>query len=152
FAGQPAAPTDDCTPPSKREFTVVKDVHIGIVDSSLGGHGSDACDGQANADPSTNDHGHLVDRPVDSSSALPETFEGKGFLAWSPEKGVSSPPNEKVFGDGANGAVNTGLIPTLRDMVLGVNQKGCGFEATMESWYRFLVDPKPYATIKLSGN
>ncbi len=29
-------------------------------------------------------------------------------------------------------------------MVIGVGQIGCGYEAQLESWYRFLVDPEPY--------
>ena len=32
----------------------------------------------------------------------------------------------------------------------GVQQHGCGLEAQLESWYRFLVQPDPYDTIQLS--
>jgi hypothetical protein len=28
-------------------------------------------------------------------------------------------------------------------MVVGAGQIGCGYEAQLESWYRFLVDPTP---------
>ncbi|WP_332700033.1 hypothetical protein, partial [Halalkalibacter lacteus] len=29
-------------------------------------------------------------------------------------------------------------------MVGSVGEQGCGWEASLESWYRFLVDPFPY--------
>jgi hypothetical protein len=37
-------------------------------------------------------------------------------------------------------------------MITGVGQTGCGFEAQLESWYRFLVDPSPYDTLSLDTN
>ena len=32
----------------------------------------------------------------------------------------------------------------FQDLVTGVHQFGCGFEAQDEAWYRFLVQPDPY--------
>ena len=33
------------------------------------------------------------------------------------------------------------------DLVIGVGQHGCGYEASLEAAYRFLIDPEPYDTI-----
>src|SRR5262249_13292315 len=35
----------------------------------------------------------------------------------------------------------------LTELVKGVGEQGCGFESQLESIYRFLVDPAPYASI-----
>ncbi|HVY45234.1 MAG TPA: hypothetical protein VHB21_05105, partial [Minicystis sp.] len=63
IASQPASPTDMCPTGSKRDFNPVYDVHVGIVTSSLGSHGT----GQTGVcDPSQggnqNDAGHLIHR------------------------------------------------------------------------------------------
>jgi len=36
--------------------------------------------------------------------------------------------------------------------VSGVGESGCGLEAQLESWYRFLIQPDPYDHIALSSN
>jgi len=36
----------------------------------------------------------------------------------------------------------------LRGMVLATGQLGCGYEQSLEAWYRFLVDPAPYASLE----
>jgi hypothetical protein len=38
---------------------------------------------------------------------------------------------------------------TLRNRIAAVSETGCGFEAPLEAWYRFLVDPDPPANIML---
>src|SRR4051812_32456667 len=40
---QPGGPLGACPPGTKREFPPVANIHIAIVSSSLGGHGSDSC-------------------------------------------------------------------------------------------------------------
>ncbi|HRI71155.1 MAG TPA: hypothetical protein PK156_43280, partial [Polyangium sp.] len=94
-----------------------------------------------------NDHGQLVARKDACSlgNDLP-TYEGKGFLAWDPQQ-VLNPPGEKELGtlDGSK----PGLVPAFADMVQGVGQRGCGYESQLESIYRFLVEPDPYATISV---
>src|SRR5262249_35641079 len=39
------------------------------------------------------------------------------------------------------------VVAPFATMVTGVGQHGCGYEASLESIYRFLVDPEPYAQI-----
>ena len=151
-AEQPASPLTDCPDGSKREFNPVLDFHIGIISSSLGGHGSDTC---LTTEPVTNgcpngslpnltndDKGHLVTRSDSCGGPTVPTYKnGAGkdtnFLAWDPAQKLN-PKGEADLDK---------FIKSLGDMVTGVGQIGCGFEASLESWYRFLVDPTPYDTI-----
>ena len=80
----------DCPPGSKREFDPIYDFHLGIVTSSIGGHGSDSCEGDLDA--SENDHGWLIDRQVGGGSV--PTWEGKKFLVWDPQQTTHTPPGE----------------------------------------------------------
>lgn len=129
------SPEDPC-PVGEREFAPLVDVHVGVLSTSLGGHGADICSPKS---PSyseiQDDKGRLLSRsPVGDAV---ETYQGKGFLAWDPGQALS-PPGE------ANEAA---LLSRLDQMVRGVGLGGCGFESQLESTYRFLVDPEPYETI-----
>ena len=153
IAAQPASPADACPAGSAREFEPIYDVHIGIVSSSLGGHGSSACpvrkeplnpaDVSYKASWSNDDGGHLLDR-VDAKTPDQqlETYQGLGFLAWDPKQALTPPGESSLDAAGDK----------LRNMVRGVGQIGCGYESQLESWYRFLVDPEPYKTIRLEDN
>ncbi|MCC6553944.1 MAG: hypothetical protein IT372_13115 [Polyangiaceae bacterium] len=161
------APGADCPTGLEREFDPVNDIHIGIITSSLGGHGSDACGASTPETATNDDKGHLIAREADvNGNPVPgssiETYLGKGFLAWDPtqklksfdQAGNPSPaPGEADIEDAdeaANPAADgnsTSLVGQLTEMVKGVGQIGCGYEAQLESWYRFLVDPEPYETI-----
>jgi hypothetical protein len=142
-AEQPASPADLCPAGSAREFEPVFDVHIGIVSSSIGGHGVNVCV-RKESDKTTwqlNDGGHLVARlDADQPDVQAPTYEGTGFLAWDPEAKLT-PPGETTL---------DGVESKLRDLVKGTGQAGCGYEASLESWYRFLIDPEPYETIALN--
>ncbi len=142
----PSGPLADCPAGQAREFDPLLDLHIGIITSSLGGHGSSSCEPEQdpNVDPSSNDHGWLVHRDKDGEPV--DTFQDDGgnnlgFLAWDPV----APSNDTVITD-----VN-GLTATFKTLVAGPGEYGCGYEATLESWYRFLVDPQPYLTVELDN-
>jgi hypothetical protein len=156
---QPSGPLVSCPPGAHRAFSPITDIHVGIVTSSLGSHGADTCsvtgDTQwcpGGANPSNNDGGHLIARQDACGSKSIPTYENKGFLAWDPAQRLS-PPGEAqagavaVDGQGTTTTVTPGLLPTIKDLVDGVGQIGCGFPSQLESWYRFLVDPDPYQTI-----
>jgi hypothetical protein len=143
------------------EFRAIHDMHVGVLTSSLGSRGSDQCVEPCTNPASTvgvdchaNDQGHLVDRggTAGTQDESPIADEGSGdFLAWLPSGdiangGASSPPNGVVALGGAN-SDSTGLITDFRRAVSGVHEHGCPFRATTESWYRFLVQPDPYASI-----
>jgi hypothetical protein len=145
-ATQPASSVDPCPAGSTREFAPIFDIHVGIISSSLGGHGGDACSvtndvqscpGMSN--PSNNDEGHLLSRAAACGGATIPTYQNEGFLAWD--------PTSKLMPPGESDAV--AFTSQFHDMVLGVGQVGCGYESQMESWYRFLADPTPYETIPL---
>ncbi|HLM75311.1 MAG TPA: hypothetical protein VK459_21515, partial [Polyangiaceae bacterium] len=66
---QPTGPLDPCpVAGTKREIDPIVDIHIGIISSSIGGHGADACPDQDNTtcapspNFSNNDKGRLVAR------------------------------------------------------------------------------------------
>ncbi|XXT18603.1 hypothetical protein WME94_51085 [Sorangium sp. So ce429] len=150
------SPNEDCDQGFKREFEPVKDIHIGIISSSLGGHGSGAC--PAATSPSNVDMAHLLARETENSPTndIP-TYLNKGFLAWDPDQKLDGTPDVPGENDGeadintdSDDDLNTtSLVGQLTQMVKGTGQTGCGFEAQLESVYRFLVDPEPYKTIEI---
>ena len=126
-----ADPNADCpagaSGPLQREFAPVADIHIGVISSSLGDYGGDVCPEDGPQNVMQNDHGWLL-------GALPRTAEtlgGQQFLAWTPA-------------DAAQGSVaidtRSGQFGTF---VQAAGELGCGLEMSLDSWYRFLVDPVP---------
>jgi hypothetical protein len=136
---QPANPSENCPPGSEREMPPVRDMHVGVISSSLGGHGADVCSpAYPSWNETQNDRAHLLTR---GPSGAVQTYEGRGYLAWDPEQSASPP-----------GETNANTLATaLGELVVGAGQTGCGFEATHEAWYRFLVDPAPFATLRLEN-
>jgi hypothetical protein len=140
-AGQRQAmtgPLEPCPDGMEREFDPIADMHVGIISSSLGSHGSDQCAGAKHE--SENDQAHLLVRSgVQLDDGPVAGLDGQSFLVWDPET---------EDGSGATGAGETqAMIDTLTGMVGGVGEVGCGYEAPFEAWYRFLVDPNPYESI-----
>jgi hypothetical protein len=136
---QTASPTDPC-PSGARDFSPVTDMHIAVISTSLGGHGADICSAESTGwNPEQNDAAHLLTR---GPNGVPvSTYTDKGFLAWDP--GLKASP--------AGDADPNSLSSKLADLVRGAGARGCGFEAQLESWYRFLVDPDPYLSIPIVG-
>lgn len=149
-SSQPPTPDAVCPTGLVRAFAPQTDIHIGVITSSLGGHGSDSCPDMdmaacpASINTSNNDRGRLLARKDVCSSETIPTYANKSFLAWDPKQTLS-PPGEYELDDGAG----KGLLPTLSDMVKGAGDVGCGYESQLESAYRFLVDPEPYEKITL---
>jgi hypothetical protein len=136
LAQQPLTPDDECPAKSARPFEPIVDLHIGVITTSLGGHGADACSSGALGE---NDHGWLLTR-APTGGQVP-TYQELGFLAWDPKKQFDPP-----------GLLDADVLTSqLESLLLGAGQSGCGFEATFESWYRFLVDPDPYQSIEVQG-
>lgn len=109
------------------EFAPVKDLHVGVLTSSLGGQGGDVCrSGPSRED----DRAHLVTRGPGGAAVADAAG---GFLRF-----------------GAGGITDaTRLQDGVRQLIDGVGEGGCGLEAQLESWYRFLVEPMPYESIGL---
>jgi hypothetical protein len=134
----PQSPDSDCPAPYLREFTPIRDIHVGIVSSSLGDHGDGStCTPKNDNDPAQqqlNDHGWLIgSRSRFSVPAGGQATNPMGFLDWNP----TTHPNESLD------AFNV----TFAEMTLETGSVGCGYESQLEAMYRFLVDPNPYAML-----
>ena len=123
----PPAPGENCPQGQSQEFNPIKDINIGVVSSSLGDVGANvAC-------PTQGFPRYVADR-IDLAHLMGSLDRGRGtsntpegFLAWRA------------------GETNLGTFNRqFQDMVSKVGENGCGWEASLESWYRFLVDPFPY--------
>lgn len=116
-----------CPDGTDREFPPVTDMNVGVITTSLGGAGSTTCEpgGVAYA-PAQNARAHMV-------SAKDQGFGGLDFLNWDPDQ-RDVPPGED----------QSDVLQQQFRQLVGVGTEGCGYAATLESWYRFLVDPAPY--------
>jgi hypothetical protein len=146
-------------PNTKPEFAPVHDMHVGIVSSALGGGGSpDVCTVSGNDTTHQDDHGHLLNRTWDGTTegsiqnAKPLDGNGGNFLAWlpasDPKNAGKSDPNVTKYSDGQE----TQLVSDFQSLVTGVQQHGCGLEAQLESWYRFLVQPDPWDSVQMTSD
>jgi hypothetical protein len=114
------------------EFSPIEDIHVGVITSSLGSHGAT---GTICVGAEDDDHGRLLGqlrpglRPYDTN----------GFLKWDATGGKYNPPgdsNGETFG------------AKFTEMVQAANENGCGFESSLEAWYRFLIDPEPPLAVR----
>lgn len=124
----PDSAADDCPANSAREFQPIDDIHIGVVTSSLGGYGSTQDCVQSDSVPNSEqkvDMAHLLGSLPRGAAAT----GGDEFLRWTA---------------GSNKDAFTGQF---QDLVVTAGEFGCGWEATLEAWYRFLIEPFPYTSI-----
>lgn len=122
-----------CPDGTKRQFTAVNNIHIATITSALGSHGGTVCAAPNANVINPNDMAHLLPTVRDASVA--PNPDGNGFLSWT--------------GGGQN---LDALITTFQQHVVAAGENGCGFEASLEAWYRFLVDPHPPTQILNQGN
>ncbi len=106
-------------PAGEPEFRPVDDIHVGVLSSSLGGHGSAICT------PSWSEWHPSQDQ---SARLLAPHLE------WSPAQSSDDP---------------SAFIGSFASQVHAAGDDGCGYEASLESWYRFLIDPEPPAKISV---
>jgi hypothetical protein len=156
-----------CTDPnSNPEFPPVHNMHIGVVSSSLGQRLGNQC--QANAMQNTpqgailrhnDDLAHLLNRTADpnqltnyTEGTLADAPSIDNFLDWFPPA-TTNPSNAGItftgptpvsIGPGDSSVLNS----DFQQLVTGVHQFGCGIESQLETWYRFLVQPDPYGSLK----
>ena len=131
-----ATPNGSCAT-GEPDFEPVKDIHIGIISSSLGGHGSTGVCDQPDTRktfPHNDDKGHLLTRgAMDVRGRDPRQ---QAVPQLEPHAGRDTPMPRRS--------------PTpFASMVAGVGQHGCGYEASLESIYRFLIEPDPYDSITI---
>jgi hypothetical protein len=125
--GSTPPPGAPCPAGETREFNAIENINVAVVSSSLGDAGANqACPprGFPGHVPASIDLAHLVGSlPRGQSIGANE----QGFLEWRAERTALGTFNEQ-----------------FQRMVESVGETGCGWEASLESWYRFLVDPFPY--------
>jgi hypothetical protein len=118
-----ASPELMCPPGQAREFLPVRDINIAVISSSLGDAGANVACPAGERD----DRAHTV-------GSLPRG-EGHGtndagVLELRPDSNVAE------------------LQLNLQGVIDSVGQAGCGWEMSLESWYRFLAEPFPYARLE----
>lgn len=125
------SPSEDLSCPlgTTLEIEPVEDLHVGVISSSLGGFGTAFVCGDEDDD---RDRSRLIPkvRPYAPDPG------GLGFLEW-------------------NGGSAGDVVEFEENFVAqldAVGETGCGFEAPLEAWYRFLVDPSPPADVELVLN
>ncbi|MEO8184701.1 MAG: hypothetical protein ABI895_38320 [Deltaproteobacteria bacterium] len=128
----PAPPEGSTTCPAgqTQEFNPIKDINIGIVSSSLGDVGANvACPemGFPKYKPDQIDMAHLIGSLTRGRNS---GANAQGFLEW--RAGGANPTDLSTFN------------LNFQKQVTAVGEQGCGWEASLESWYRFLIDPVPY--------
>ena len=124
---EPAGGDGSCRSGFEREFEPVRDIHVGVISSSWGGSEWRGCEPEDG--PEKDDRAHLIS----TVRADLNDYQGLGFLAWDPG-GRLTP----------GGATDIGAFELdLQAMVNATGEQGCGYEASLESWYRFLIDPEP---------
>jgi hypothetical protein len=167
--GQTAQPDGTCPSGSVAQFRPVRDMHIGVVTSSLGGRGGDICptSGPMSMNPTNmnlsnhdDDRGELINRggvPADPTveNTVADATSPDNFLSWFPtvpdNSGKPTPPTTPITTIGDPLQMGT-LIGDFTQMIEGVHEHGCGFEAQNEAWYRFLVQPDPFDSITKDSN
>ncbi len=120
-----------CPPGYAPEFRPVDDIHIGVISSSLGDHGRNRACARDDATRNNDDRALLLPK-VRAGLADPE---GTGFLSWN---------------GGGPDQVNS-LVAQFESHVERAGEVGCGFEAPLEAFYRFLVDPSPPLALALDS-
>jgi hypothetical protein len=132
-----------CPTDFETEFTAVNDIHVGVITSSVGGHGAQSCS-PADAqrfNPQQDDQARLV--PLvrttlpDGVTAVAPTPNNVGFLNWKPADGRGTDAEKDT------------LKANFANHVVAAGESGCGFEAPLEAWYRFLIDAHPTKGIKV---
>lgn len=134
-AMQPASGAEPCTT-GRRERPPVRDMHVGVITSSLGNHGGSICTAPEadEIDPHLDDQAELI---PSKRSGVPSYLDS-GFASWD-SSGLAGDSDESV------------VVGQVQAMLAAVGHTGCGFEAPLEAMYRFLVDPEPPISIEYSS-
>ncbi len=137
---EPATPEDAC-PTGERRTTPISDLHLGIITSSLGAAGNGFCSQAGSSDSSYSAEMEDMAHLLGSVRSGLRSYQNLGFLAWDNRPEAARDPN-------ATNDVGT-LTTDFANMVSATGTRGCGLEAPLEAWYRFLIDPAPYAAIQV---
>jgi hypothetical protein len=146
--GNPAGGTNmnGCAP-NTPEFSPIEDIHIGVITSSLGNHGGEVC---------TDDETVMPPRTLNDSAQLIASvrqnvysYASQGFLVWDPRTGDDRPNPETHPNLTMRETNATAFVEDFAAHVQATGERGCGYEASLEAWYRFLIDPEPINQVTL---
>lgn len=118
----------ECPAGSTFVHAPLDDIHVGVITTSLGSYGAER---NCVVDPTrvdtlqNDDSAHLV-----GSLSRGQALSGD-FLTRQPN---SAQPLADFYAD-------------IESHISAAGEHGCGFEGSLESWVRFLVDPTPYTRI-----
>jgi hypothetical protein len=126
----PPSAVEPCPQGSARRFQPIDDVHAAVITTSLGGYGAaDTCvSNDTPGSEQTVDMARLLGSLPRGGSAAPDAA-ATGFLSWTQSS--------------QRGAFDTAAA----DLINSAGTVGCGWEAPLEAWYRFLIDPYPYTQV-----
>lgn len=111
-----------------RRVVTGRDVHVGVISSSLGTFGGNVC-------ASTGPQNKLAHLSTSGPDGAPVPGAASGFLS---------------YGGGGSTDVDA-LAADTGSLLRGVGENGCGLEAQLESAYRFLVQPDPWASVVVNA-
>jgi len=135
------------TDPSGKAFT---SLHVGVITTSLGSHGTSACAVEITS-RSANDRGHLLPRSGEGSGSGFAVSTGGTVVSAACPSPVTASPITWAFDASAGSAdyySSTGAIvagTATSCVILSAREQGCGYEEGLEAMYHFLIDPAPYA-------
>jgi hypothetical protein len=127
----------------------VIDIHVGVITSSLGSHGTSACAVEI-TNRANNDRAHLLPRSGEGGgSGWVTSGAGEPTMATCPAPVAASALTWRFDGTGSvmfKGAAGATQLQTATSCVVAsAKENGCGYEETWEAAYHFLADPAPYA-------
>ncbi|HWP04901.1 MAG TPA: hypothetical protein VNN72_04130 [Polyangiaceae bacterium] len=152
--GANASKQTPCPKGSAPEFKAIENIHIGVITSSLGDHGSnDVCSDAQNAinvsmggTASTyNDLAQLM--PSVRAADMLHSWNNKGFLVWDPRDQKNVLPQDRHDPLSNHETNPTDFVADFKAHVTSAREHGCGYESSLEAWYRFLIDPEPVSTL-----
>lgn len=118
-----------CPADSAPQFAAITDLNVGVITSSMGSVGatSGTCNNSVES-AQREDMAHLLGSLPRGVAAVAGNalLDAAGFLSWRSE------------GDAA------AFSSVAQELVMSAGDLGCPYEGTLESWYRFLIDPEPY--------
>jgi hypothetical protein len=137
-----------------QEFNAVENIHIGIITSSLGHHGSKDVCSEMTEGRTPDDKAQLLPSVRPAADPPVTSWDGSGFLVWDPRGNDGTIDNPHIppgWGSPMGPGDANDLVAAFQNQVRAAGELGCGYEQQLESWYRFLIDPEPVDAMDNNG-
>jgi len=139
----------------KPRWEPVRDLHVAFITSSLGSYGTSPCAVEI-TNRMNDDRAHLLPRAADTlekgyvtGPTGPVETACAAMVSAATLHWVADPSLDPTASFVGNDAIK-GLEAAASCVVAAAREQGCGYEATMEAMYRFLVEPAPYSSAKVA--